>query len=119
MDKFQIPSKGLQQKDGAHLVRQNVGISDGQLRTDMPAAPKASLTTVQTIHIGDKSPVKTLAIWFEVEPNVIRKWVRGHPPVFMGVNAVNSEVIIKRTRAAGEAYSRAREEDSALSQGAN
>ena len=61
----------------------------------------------QTIHIGDKSPVKTLAIWFEVDPNVIRKWVRGHLPVFMGVNAVNSEVIIKRTRAAGEAYSRA------------
>ena len=61
----------------------------------------------ETIRIEDKSPVKTLAAWFEVDPNVIRRWVREYPPVFMGANAVNSEVFIKRTRAAGETYSRA------------
>ena len=69
--------------------------------------PEGITHKVETIHMADKSPVKTLAAWFEVDPNVIRKWVRDHPPVFMGVNAVNSEVIIKRTRAAGETYSRA------------
>jgi hypothetical protein len=60
----------------------------------------------QTIRIEDKTPIKTLAAWFELDPNTIRGWVRDHCGAFLGVNDVNAEIIVKRTRLAGARYSR-------------
>jgi hypothetical protein len=58
----------------------------------------------QVIRISDRAPIRTLMQLYGVQKRTVQSWLKRHPRVFLGVNSINAEVLVKLTQRAGQEY---------------
>lgn len=68
----------------------------------------------QRVVIVDDTPTKTISDSYGVTPNTVRGWVRKYPPAFLGINDINSDVLIHLMKTAGKRYSEAGRSQAAI-----